>query len=46
VRIPSDLPPRRRPRARKRKRSNTGRIIVGGILAVLVLLFVSARAVS
>jgi uncharacterized membrane protein (UPF0182 family) len=46
VRIPSDLPPRRRPRARKRKRSNTGRIVVGVVLSALVLLFVSARGVS
>jgi hypothetical protein len=46
VRIPSDLPPRRRPRTRRRKRSNTGRIIVGIVLSVLVLMFVSARAVS
>lgn len=46
VRVPSDMPSRRRPQRTRRRSSNRGRIALLVVFAALVILFLSARGIA
>src|SRR5829696_5386423 len=46
VRVPSDMPPRRKARRTRKRSSNRGRIALIVIFAALVALFLSARGIA